>query len=99
MNTKIIVALVIGIALVGLTGAASADPSIEFPATAEIAYAMIGTYTIEELNDDIVDVFQDSGAYYSMDVAIIDVDSECTQCEIDYVYMDGDVYNYVWPTY
>ena len=93
MNTKIIVALVIGIALVGLTGAASADPSITFPVTADIEYVMVGTYSAEELNDDNVDVIQSSGAYYSQDVMIYDWWSG------DYTYTAGSVNNFVWPTY
>ena len=95
MNTKIIVALVIGIALVGLTGAASADPSITFPVTADIEYVMVGTYSAEELNDDNVDVIQSSGAYYSQDVIIFDWWSGVE----DDSYTAGSVHNFVWPTY
>ena len=90
MNTKIIVALVIGIALVGLTGAASADPSITFPVTAEIDYALIAGYSAEELDDDPVYVWVDSSANYDLYVEI---------ANIDWVEKDGYIYNWAEPIY
>jgi hypothetical protein len=94
MNTKILVAFIIGIALVGLTGAASADPSITFPVTADIDYSLSVGYSAEELDDGYVYSYVESDAGYYMEVDISDY-----WTIFDWVEKEGYVYNWAEPIY